>query len=385
MLNKICIVSAALPPQLDGIGDHTANLGAELSRFCAVTVLTNQGSQVFAIPGITIKQCFAKSHSCSFWRIAAFVNQENPDWILLQYNPFSYGRWGLNLHLPLVMRTIRRKGQTKVAVMVHEPFVPLTSWQFVVMSIWQRWQLWMLGKNADMLFFSIDPWVSRFQSWFPGQRVMHLPVGSNIPRIPLERAEAKTRLGIQSGTTVIGLFGSLNPSRMIEQVRETAKAAWLQYKNVKMLYIGQDIAVAKEAFLGVPLLAEGPLSPEEVSKRFSAMDIYLAPYSDGVSTRRTTLMTGLQHGLPVAGTYGELTDRILSERNGSALILVDVNDAAMFSTTVCQLCGDRAKQTSLSEEATSLFDREFSWQQIANRLLTALELNKTVTSVKPRP
>ena len=369
---KICIVSAALPPLFDGIGDYTANIGAELGRVGAITVLTNQGQGMRPIPGITINQCFAKAHPRSFWQIATFVNERKPDWILLQYNPFSYGRWGLNVHLPRVMRAIHRTGQTKIAVMVHEPFVPPTSWQFVIMSIWQRWQLWMLGKNADVLFFSIDPWVSRFESWFPGQRVVHLPVGSNIPRIPLDRAEARTRLGIQSDTTVIGLFGTLNPSRMIDQVRQAITAVSVRSTHARLLYIGPDIAAAKEVFLGVPLLAEGPLSPEEVSKRFAAMDVYLAPYIDGVSTRRTTLMTGLQHRIATVGTRGFLTDEMLARENGRAVLLADVKDNDEFNRCVSRLIEDAELRTRLGAVGQRLYEEHFAWDRIAAKLLLTL-------------
>ena len=371
---NVCLVVAALPPRLDGIGDYTASLALALrtnSKVESVTVVTAERAPA-SIPGVSIKSAFSVSEASSVWRLKDEMEKASADVIVLQYSPFSFGRWGLNLHLPLVMRSIHRMGQTKVAVMVHEPFVPLNSWQFVIMSLWQRWQLWMLGKCSDVLFFSIDPWVARFQRWFPGQRVVHLPVGSNIPRIPLERAEARARLGIQRGTMVIGLFGTLNPSRMIDQVREAAKAAWMQFKDVQLLYIGPDVAVAKGAFPGIPLLAEGPLSSDEVSKRFAAMDVYLAPYIDGVSTRRTTLMTGLQHGIATVGTRGFLTDNMLAREDGRAILLADVKHPDGFSRCVGRLIESAELRAQIGAGGQCLYEEHFAWNRIAAKLLLTL-------------
>ena len=42
-----------------------------------------------------------------------------------------------------------------------------------------------------------------------------------------------------------------------------------------------------------------------------ASDMLLLPFSDGASTRRTTLMAGLSHALPVVGLQRTETDRVL--------------------------------------------------------------------------
>jgi len=115
------------------------------------------------------------------------IETDTPDWLLLQYNPFSYGRWGLNLDLPLVIRDIKRRQPfIRIALMGHEPFVPISNWRSAIMTTWQRWQLWMLGRSADVVFFSIQPWARKFQTWWPNKPVLHLPVGSNIPRLPIK-------------------------------------------------------------------------------------------------------------------------------------------------------------------------------------------------------
>ena len=49
---KIHIIAAALPPQLDGIGDYSALLAAELARCVEVTLLSGAGPDATCIPGV---------------------------------------------------------------------------------------------------------------------------------------------------------------------------------------------------------------------------------------------------------------------------------------------------------------------------------------------
>ena len=369
---KLHIIAAALPPHLDGIGDYTACLAAELGRSAEVTLLAGV-PDADSISGVCIKAAFSAEDPASVRQITRFVAEDRPDWVLLQYNPFMYGRWGLNLHLPEMMRGLRRAAPgTRLAVMVHEPFVPVITPQFAVMSTWQRWQLWRLGQVADIVFFSIEPWAERFRTWFPGKPLVHLPVGSNIPVMRISREEARARLGIPDDALVLGLFGTASAARLLDWVRDAAVSLG-QSHSPHLLYVGPDNEKVRAAMGDVALIADGPASPEEVSKRFAAMDIYLVPYSDGISTRRTTLMTALQHGVATVGTQGPLTDTRLKQEAGQAFLLADVADPKAFTAAVVTLAQDAEQRQQLGQAAQQLYEREFSWGKIASQLMTVLK------------
>lgn len=264
-----------MPPQLDGIGDYTACLAAEVAKSETVTVLTG-AKNPDPIPGVRTQTAFSPHTPASVRQIVRIVEEDKPDWVLLQYNPFSYGRWGLNLHLPEMLRRLRRVSpETRIAVMVHEPFVPIISLKFAVMGAYQRWQLWRIGQTANIMFFSIEAWQLRFQNWFPGKPLVHLPVGSNIPLIPCTRAEARARLGIEDRNIVLGLFGTASAGRLLEWVGQAAKAVEQSGRSVQLLYIGPDTEKFRAAAQEIPLIAGGKASTEEVSLRFTAMDVFL--------------------------------------------------------------------------------------------------------------
>ena len=372
---NIHIIAAAIPPQLDGVGNYTAHLAAELSKTAAVKVLTIEGQAHTPIPGVAIAPVFSVKCPSSMQKVAARVEQDGPDWVLLQYQPFSYGRWGLNLHLPQVMRRIKRgKLGTKFALMVHEPFVHVHNWQSAIMTTWQRWQLWNLGRTADVTFVSIDPWARRLQRWFPGKPVLHLPVGSNLPHMPISRNEARARLGIPDGTIVLGLFGAMHYPQMRDWVRSAAEAVCQSGQEVLVLYAGSHGKALRDSLGTIPSLAEGPLPGEEVSRRLAAVDIYLTPLVDGVSTRRTTLMAGLQHGLPIVGMKGHSTDEMLLQQDGTSFLLADVLDPAQFSAHVRSLVEQPTRRQQLGKAARSLFEQHFTWGRISNSLLIKLRL-----------
>src|SRR5205823_11906987 len=110
---------------------------------------------------------FAPSRRRSVLGLVKRIAERQPDWVILQFNQFSFGRWGLNPLLPLALKRIKRRcPQTRLGVMFHEDFVPPITWKFRIMRIWQKWPFKSIGRTADVVFFSISPWVTRYGGWF---------------------------------------------------------------------------------------------------------------------------------------------------------------------------------------------------------------------------
>ncbi len=372
---KLHIIAPALPPLLDGIGDYTAALAAQLvsQAQCDVTILTGSDFEPAPIPGARIVPTFRYEEPASVAHIRKQVIAGHPDWLLLQYNPFAYGKWGLNLHLPRVLRDVKREcSALRLAVMCHEAFVPVISWKFAVMTTWQRTQLWQLGQAADAVFFSIQPWAQRYRSWFPHTPVAHLPVGSNIACVAMSREEARNRLGFTDDDFVVGLFGTAHASRMLPLMGDTLRALTAAGHKVTLLYIGPNEQEIRLHAGGARVYAEGALPAEEVSRRFAAMDMYLAPFLDGVSTRRTSVMTALQHGIAIVGNRGVWTDDLLLAENGKAFVLCDMRQEGAFQAQALRIAGDTDLRARLGSGAAELFAREFTWERIASRLMNAL-------------
>ena len=370
---RLHLVTPALPPMLDGIGDYTALLAAQLSTTADVRIYTDDRRAFQPVPNVPIVGAFDAAKPASIDRLLAAVAADPPDWLVIQYNPFGWGQRGLNLHLPRAMHRLRSMAPSvRLAVMFHETFVPLKNWKFAVMTTWQRWQFRQLVRASDVALFSIDPWAVQHRRAFRDKRIEHLPVGSNVPRVAIDKAEARRRLNIADDEVIVGVFGTGHVSRLFDRVRDAAVAVRSTGRPVRILYIGPDIAAVRSAMGDVSVIGDGSVSADEASRRLAAIDVFLATYSDGVSTRRGAMMAALEHGLPIVGTLGHHTDAELRTINGSAMLLANANDSPAFSAAVVSLVGDAPRRASLGRTAADLFARRYAWPVIADRLLAIL-------------
>lgn len=374
MPSKLYLINSTFPPRISGVGDHTAHLSAELSKTHEVKVLTAYG-EVDASVDVKVEQVFSIAKPSSFFSVIEAINTDKPDWVILQYDPFSYGaRYGINPYLPLVVNLLKcRCPQVRIGIIVHETFLPIRNWKTAVLSTWLKAQLWSLSRVADAIFTVIEPWVPKLTNWFPNKTVQHLPVSSNMPLVVACRDEVRTSLGISPETIVLGLFGRIQRTRSLEHIIKAVNRTREAGFEVVVLYMGLEPAEAKNCLSNVPLIADGPLTPDEISRRFAAINVYLMPIDEGVSTRRTSLMTGLQHGVPTVATSGPATDMMLKREDGKALVLADVNAPDDFANAVLHLVSNPLERKLISEGARQFFLKEFTWHQIGSKFLTTLE------------
>ena len=378
----IDVIAPALPPQLDGIGDYSARIATELAKTCSVRILTVTGQAHTPIPGVEIVPVFTSADPASVKALLPLIAARKPDWVFLQYNPFSYGKRGFNPYLPNIIGQIKRQVPgTRLALMAHETFVPFDNLRNRAMSCWQIPQFYFLGRASDRVFLSIEPWANHYKSWFPKTPVLHLPVGSNIPFLKMGRTEAKQRLGIAPDTLVIGIFGQAHISRRFDWMAAAFRRVSAEIPTT-LLYIGPSKEVVTEAIVAEEkaegtatkgrVIAEGPFPAEEVSLRLSAIDIMLTPYVDGVSTRRGAFMAGLQHGVAAVGTFFLHTDTMLLEVNNKAFVLTPVDDKDAFVQSVLGLAHDSAKRDIIGKAGQEYYKEQFAWEAVAHRLLVSL-------------
>jgi glycosyltransferase involved in cell wall biosynthesis len=255
--------------------------------------------------------------------------------------------------------------------MVHEPFVPSINWRWTLMGIWQRLQLWALRFTADVIFASIESWAQRFAAAEPHRPVYHLPVGSNLPDGRPFRAQERRRLRVNQNELVLACLGQRDRTRLPDRIVETCNILYEAGWPVTLLNLGAGPLPLDGLNRGVVVHAPGVIPADQLSRWLSAADIFLAPYSEGASTRRTTLMAAMQHGLPIVTTDGALTDALL--RQSQALRLVAVSRVNRFPEVVLRLANSPHERRALGRSARLFYEEHFTWPVIANRLLELLD------------
>lgn len=370
----IAIVYPNLPPKMDGIGDFTACLARVLAEGHQVTALTGAG-EFSPMPGVAIEPLFSVRDTPSFEKLSDWVEKHQPDLLLIQYNPFAYGNRGYNPHLPRAVARIRKQlPELHIVLMAHESFVPIESAKTAIMTTWQRRQFRSLGSSSDLIMFS-----SEAHAAYVGEKNTKAPwgtfyVGSNIPDTGYSREEARRELGLPENQLVLGFFGTAHPSRPLGWVAHSLAEIRSGGTDASLLYAGPHGEALRRALaaanLEPSLLRDlGPQPTEGVSRAFAAMDIYICPFDDGASTRRTTLMTGLQHGIATLSTDGKNTGDLLRSANGQGLVLVPATDEAAFIAEAKRLAGDSAERARQAKLGEALYVSNFDWSIIAARLL----------------
>lgn len=292
--------------------------------------------------------------------------------LVLQYNPFAFGRWGFAPWLPLVLASSRlRRSRPAVAVMVHEPYVPMSSIRWALLGVWQRLQLAAIRACADITFASIDAWEATLRASLPRGRVRHLPVGSNFPDCRERRESVRRELGVGDGAVVVSALGRDHPSWLSGHAVAAANAVAAAGGEVVLVVLGATAPNLEGLDPAVRLERPGLLSPEDLAGRLAASDLFLAPLIDGVSTRRGSVMAGLQHGLAVVGTEGPLTDPVLAGA-AAAIRLVPVGSPAKFAAAAAELARAREEREAMGRTARQLYEKRFDWPVVAGSLLDSL-------------
>ncbi|HVO55188.1 MAG TPA: glycosyltransferase [Solirubrobacterales bacterium] len=360
MVERLILLQGDQGHIADGIRDHTARIAEELPRHRVAAARLR----------VRVGEGRGLAGSLRLWR--SLRNLPESSAVLVQYSPFCFGRWGFAPWLPAYLWAIgRRRRGPAVAVMVHEPYVPMVSWRWTLMGLWQRLQLALLRLSADVVFASIEPWASEFEALPPWRPVHHLPVGSNFPDGRSERELERRRLGLGEDTVVLCCLGRDHQTWLGEEVVETANAVARSRGSAVLVTLGAYAPDLSGLDPAVETVQPGYLEPERFAAALAASDVFLAPVSDGVSTRRGSLMAALQHGLPVVGTDGALTDPVL-RRSTPALALAPVGDRDRFTASAVRLAEDREARAAAAAAARDLYEREFDWGVIAERLLAGL-------------
>lgn len=372
---RICLLTARVPPVRCGVGDYSVQLGNYfVSRGDEVVLLTTR-EQSSSVSGA----CFAVRSALPSWKLKGMralwreIHAIRPDVILVQWVPYLYSRTGTNLVFPLTIAALAAKG-LRIQVVVHEPWVAFGPWSSFVTGPIHRLALGILVTASKKVSVSIEKWRDLLRSRFPWKKsaIDCVPVGSNIP-VTQSGARMSTRrsAGIKDDAVAMGIFSLHGSGKAFSFVEAAHRDLAERGDRFRMVVIG---ATAEEAALALPETARdvrcqvtGYLSAEEISKWLQAVDVLLAPFVDGVSGRRGTVLAGLAHGLPVVTTRGRLTDRLF---DSSPLVLSDANPAA-FSQEVLSLVQDPRRRAEMATEARAFFDAHFSWQRVGEAILPA--------------
>lgn len=302
------------------------------------------------------------------------IESQNADLIFIQWVPFMYGSAGVNLSLPLAALGLSRRGH-HISTVVHEPWVPYGHWSSWLIGPLQRLSLGVLVAGSDHVFVTTHVGAKMLQRMFSWRRaqIEWLPVGASIPVVPM----TKTRndlLGALSIPDSAMIMLTLHPFGAAKG-EELLSASWCQlrkrYEHLHLVAIGNTSDEAKRR---APEISRDPrvhftgyLPPDAISAWLQSADIFLAPFEDGITTRRTSVISAIAHHVPVVSTYGHLTEKEVFD---NAPLVLTRFDRQEYATAVERLVDSPTERARMRHSSSSFYFRYFDWDVLAEKLLS---------------
>src|SRR6267142_2076925 len=168
-----------------------------------------------------------------------------------------------------------------------------------------------------------------------------IPIGSNIATAPAgDRLVTRAALGVPARAPLLAPFGIVYQGKGLETLLEALAILKSAQPQARLVVVG-DTREPERAYradlealavrLGVARAVTwtGRRPAGDVSRILGAADVFVAPFDEGASLRRGSLMAGLAHGLPVVSTATAVASPYL--RDGDNIALVPPRDAAALA------------------------------------------------------
>lgn len=370
------VIACEYPPQIGGVSSYVASVarglgaaGHNVHVWCPPA-----GGERPAPAGVTIHGelgGFAPGDLRHAGRLLdAF---DPPRRLLVQWVPHGYGYRSMNLPFCLWVRQRARKGD-RIDLMVHEPFLSFGgSWKQKAAAAVHRAMTMILLSGARHVWVSTPAWRGSLEPFARGRELgfAWLPIPSPLEPAddPGGVAEVRSRY-TQPGDHLVGHFGLY--SRLTARPMKSVVLRLLaRLENVVMLLLGEGSPMLREQILrDEPRLAPrvhatGVLAPADLSRHLQACDVFVQPYPEGITSRRTSTMAPLAHGKAIVTTDGPSSEPVWRER--AAVSLVGPDPAALVDE-VERLLGDPCLRAQMGNRARALYEDLFDLRHTVNAL-----------------
>jgi glycosyltransferase involved in cell wall biosynthesis len=365
------ILTGEYPPNLGGVGDYTFQIARGLAvGGDAVHVWLPPGNHRPEAPGVHLHPL--PDHFG--WRglhdlqrgLARF---RRPCRLLVQYSPPAFGFKGMNVGFGLWLASRRRDA---VWVMFHEVACPVSrtrGWKHNVMGSVSWLNAALLARRADEVFVSIPAWADLVRRVGRRGPITWLPIPSNIPdRVDQEQTtRLRAELLEPNMQWTVGHFGTFGENA-VPLLQPVCRGLLERLRTVRLLLLGRGASgfaatlTADCPEASAQVTAAESLSGDEVACRLAACDLLLQPYTDGLSSRRTTLMAGLALGRPIVSNQGFLSEPLWRDR-GAVLLTPTPEPAALLDLTL-RAVADADLRAATAAQGAALYREKFSLERV---------------------
>ena len=360
---NIALLLADFRPNYCGVSDYCVGLASDFNKHGHNAIIVEVGKnfncfQVFEVMG---DMPILQEEYEGFDFLSRF------DHVLVQYTPFMFSKSWFDKRFRIV-RLARRisKFNSQVVVTLHEAYeFHGRSVKALILAYIINLEILGLSVYSNFFVTSSETLLNKYKNKKYFCNIFWLPISSNFQRWQTGRSKHLPRPS-ENGICIFG--GGNNLRYAFKHVLFLQD--YLTQINLKFQWMVLG-AVDKDLLdqLYQPIVY-GPLVANDVSDVLLSAKVFVMPNAHGVSLKRTTLMAAMQHGLPVVGTDGLMTDPLLRTIDGVKLFKID--DYSSFCEAVESILSDDVRSrklgTSNAHDYQQYFSREVRYNYLHNYL-----------------
>lgn len=353
------LITSEYPPAIGGVSDYTFTMAGALGRTSTVHVWCPPSAAVPPEqPGVRIHTAgFSVSRLRGLGR--GLDANPAPRRLFVQWTPQGFGYRSLNLAFAWWLVWRRMAHGDIVDVMVHEPYLrwSMKPTRFVA-ALMHRLMLLLACCSATRVWVSTTAWLGLVRPYLWTQAPLQwlpLPAPALIAHgrpAPSSRADREVR---------VGHFSMFSP--LITPMLAPALDVVLDRTDASILLIGHGSDECKASLIAsrpdwaTRVQSTGASSGEDVRVAIQRCDVMLQPYPDGVTSRRTSMLTAMALGVPTVTNTGTLTESFWRELAGPAL--VDGPDGRALGERAVELIADTKSHLQRGTACRSSYERLF--------------------------
>ncbi|QDK78674.1 glycosyltransferase family 4 protein [Spirosoma sp. KCTC 42546] len=312
---KIVFLCSSLEFGKDGVGDYTRRLSGELIRLghdasiialhdrYLIERIENSLQQDNDETINTLRLSTSVSWEDKITYASSFIENQNPEWISLQYVTYGFQRKGLPFGLSSKLKSLR-KGR-KLHIMFHELWIGMDKGAPIIpiaMGWIQSRLIYSLIKKINPQRIHTQTLLYKAQLAKLGIKADYLPLFSNIPSLKLTRSFIE--FTSKSDLSFV-IFGSIHPGAPILNLAQDILSYSDKHNiSTKFIFLGHNgdekqhwVSILQNLQLKVEELGEQPTSV--ISKVLASASIGIATTPIDLIGKSGSAAAMSEHGLPI--------------------------------------------------------------------------------------
>ena len=280
----------------------------------------------------------------------AFLAQNDPGIVSVQFVPYSFHPAGLNFALPKILRATI--GQKPVQIMFHEIWIGShkgASVQAKLLGFSQRMIIRRVVKALACRIVHASNSVYIQLLARHGINAKPLSLFGSVPVVPRDNLPC-------SGDDILrlGIFGSIHPEwspdEMLGQLGKLGKR--IQLSHIGRIGSGESVwsHLAERYGFKIELRRLGERSPQEISQFFSSLDFGVATTPLSLIGKSASVAAMLDHGLPVIVNRNDIHFRGIIDTGPSSELLIPVDESFLERVTTVRRQPPRARLTEVASQ-----------------------------------